>query len=53
MVLTTTNSAGGEWRILEGTAQEVLDALDAQTRAKVEYLGRDGAGAYYALIYLK
>lgn len=48
MALVTTNSTF--YTLYEGTAQEVLDALDDKSWTRFVSLGRDGTGAYYALV---
>lgn len=52
MPVTTTNGAGGKLRTYEGTAQEVLNAAEAHAQDRRLAFGRDGAGAWYAVVRL-
>lgn len=54
MPLNTVTGGDGKLRIFEGSAQEVLDAIEdagaSADKSKLLHMGRDGAGAYFALV---
>lgn len=52
MALTTTNSAGGKYRALSGTLQEVLDGLDAHKLTRVSHIYWNGT-QHVAVVRLK
>lgn len=52
MPVTTTTSADGKLRTYEGTAQEVLNAVEDHATYRRLSMGRDGAGAWWAVVRL-